>query len=53
MIEAVIPYTSGDLINRIHKEAEVISETHEGDGTHIKADCPAALADFIENRLKA
>ncbi len=50
-IEAVIPYTSGDLINRIHNEAEVISESHEEDGTHIKADCPAALADFIESRL--
>ncbi len=51
MIKAVIPYTSGDLINRIHNEAEVISESHEEDGTHIKADCPAALADFIESRL--
>ena len=51
IIETVIPYTAGDLINRIHNEAEVITESHEEDGTHIKADCPAALADFIENRL--
>lgn len=50
-IDVVIPYTSGDIINRIHEGATVISENHEPDGTHIVATCPAALADYVDSRL--
>ena len=46
-VDVLIPYTSGDLLNRIHKDAQVISESFEEDGTRIRAVCPAALADFI------
>ena len=48
-VDAVIPYTSGDLINRIHNEAQVISESFEEGGTHIVAQCPEALAGYIES----
>ncbi|MCR4788573.1 MAG: GTPase HflX [Lachnospiraceae bacterium] len=50
-IDVLIPYTSGDLLNRIHNEAEVLYESHEADDTHVKADCPSSLADFIEKTL--
>ncbi|MCR4991022.1 MAG: GTPase HflX [Lachnospiraceae bacterium] len=50
-IEVLVPYTSGDLINRIHNEAEIISVEHRENGTYIKADCPSSLADYIESRL--
>jgi GTP-binding protein HflX len=45
----LIPYTSGELLNRIHKEGEVIEERFEEHGTYISAKCPKALADYIES----
>ena len=47
-IDVMIPYSSGDLLNRIHKEAEIISEDYEGNGIHVIAICPAGLADLTE-----
>ncbi len=42
-IELTLPYTDGELLNRIHREAEVVSESYEEDGVHITAECPPAL----------
>ncbi len=39
----IIPYTSGDILNRIHNEAAVISEQYEEDGVHIRARISARL----------
>ncbi|MCR5324330.1 MAG: GTPase HflX [Lachnospiraceae bacterium] len=50
MIDMVIPYSEGDILSRIHNEAEVISEEYLENGTHIVANCPAALADYLDNR---
>ncbi len=50
-IEVLIPYDAGDLVNRLHEEAEIISEEHGPEGTAVTAVCPAALADFISLRL--
>ncbi len=50
-IDVVIPYTSGDLLNYLHSEAEIIKEDHEADGTHVSADCPSSVADYIMSRL--
>ena len=52
-IEVTIPYSAGDLLNRIHKEAELIVEEHRQDGTYIEADCPAALAEQLLARCTA
>ena len=52
IINAVIPYTSGELLNRIHKEGEVIEERFEENGTYISAKCPGALADYIESAME-
>ena len=46
-----LPYSEGNLLDRIHREAEVFSESFEEDGIHLQADCPAALADYIDSRL--
>jgi GTP-binding protein HflX len=50
-VEITVPYTSGDLLNRIHNEGNVLSQNYEEDGVHITADCPEALADFVSARL--
>jgi len=49
-VRALIPYTRGDLISRIHSDGEVLSEDHTGEGTLISAlvrsDLAAALDRF-------
>ena len=47
MINVCLPYNEGTLLNRIHKEAEVISENYEEDGIYVQANGPEALADYI------
>ena len=39
IVDVKIPYTSGELINRIHRDAVVLSESYEEDGLHIVAEC--------------
>ena len=46
-VDVVIPYTSGDLLNRLHKEAKVISEEYVEEGVHIKAKVPSILAGLV------
>jgi GTP-binding protein HflX len=46
-IDVVIPYTAGDLLNRLHENAQVLSQSYEEDGVHILAVCPAHIADAI------
>ena len=48
-VDVIIPYASGELRARIHNEAQIISESFEENGTHIVAQCPAALAGYIES----
>jgi GTP-binding protein HflX len=49
-VRALIPYTRGDLVARIHSDGEVLSEDHTGDGTlisaRVRSDLAAALAEF-------
>ncbi len=52
-IDILIPYTDGDLINRIHNEADVISENFEENGTHIRAVCTKQLEDLIYSRISS
>ena len=53
IVEKIIPFSDGQIINRLHEEAEVESESYEEDGVHIKALCPEYLADYIEDRYGA
>ncbi len=52
-IDVTIPYTDGDVLSRIHNEAQVLSEEHKEAGTHIVAVCPVSLADRIGTRLSS
>ena len=52
VIDICVPYNEGSLLDRIHREAEVISESFEEDGIHLMADCPAILAEQIETLLR-
>ncbi len=49
-LELLIPFDRGDLVAQIHETAEILSETHEEAGTHLKARVPirhvAGLAEF-------
>jgi GTP-binding protein HflX len=49
-VYALIPYSRGDLVARIHTDGEVLSEDHTGDGTlisaRVRSDLAAALAEF-------
>jgi GTP-binding protein HflX len=50
-VVALIPYTRGDLLARIHSDGEVVSEDHTNDGTlvsaRVRADLAATLAEFV------
>ncbi|MER6914138.1 GTPase HflX [Streptomyces sp. NPDC000594] len=50
-IEALVPYTQGGLVARVHSEGEVVSEEHGADGTLLKArvheELAAALAPYV------
>ena len=49
IVDILIPYTAGDLLDRLHSEAEILSEAYEENGTRIRALCPAALANSLES----
>ena len=48
--EVLVPYERGDLVNRVHQEAEIAELEHTGDGTRIvgraNPDLAAELAEF-------
>ncbi|MFJ2773073.1 GTPase HflX [Streptomyces sp. NPDC087300] len=50
-IEALVPYTHGQLISRAHAEGEVLSEEHTAEGTVLKArvheELAAELAPYV------
>jgi GTP-binding protein HflX len=49
-VEVLVPYDRGDLVSRLHQEAEVLSSEHTGSGTLLKArvhpDLAGELAGF-------
>ncbi len=47
-ISLLIPYDRGDLISRAHKEGEVLSVTHVGDGTILHARVLPSLYQELE-----
>ena len=47
-VQAVIPYTRGDLLHEIHERGEIFTEEHCEDGTHIRARVDARLASSLE-----
>ncbi|PRC43990.1 GTPase HflX, partial [Mycobacterium sp. ITM-2017-0098] len=44
VVDITIPYSRGDLVNRVHAEGRVDAVEHSESGTRIKARVPIALA---------
>ncbi len=47
-IDALVPYTRGDLVSRVHTDGEVLAERHTGEGTRLSARVPAGLAALLQ-----
>jgi GTP-binding protein HflX len=47
-VEALVPYTEGALVSRVHAEGEVLSEEHTAEGTLLKAQVHEQLAALLE-----
>jgi GTP-binding protein HflX len=47
-VEVLVPYGRGDLVARVHRDGEVLSEEHEAGGTRLIARVDGALAAALE-----
>jgi len=47
-VDVLVPYVRGDLVARMHRDGEVLSETHEEAGTRVTARVDGALAAALE-----
>ncbi|MFC8503979.1 GTPase HflX [Pedococcus sp. NPDC057267] len=46
-VDVLLPYDRGDLVSRLHQEADVIASEHTSDGTRVKARVNADLASEL------
>ncbi|WP_068262706.1 GTPase HflX [Janibacter limosus] len=46
-VEVLVPYARGDLVSRLHDEAEILSEDHVADGTLVHARVNPDLASEL------
>jgi len=46
-VDVVLPYSRGDLVNRVHETGEIESLSHEVDGTHLVALVDGGLANEL------
>jgi GTP-binding protein HflX len=57
LIDALVPYSRGELVAKAHAEGEVLHEDHRADGTRLSArvhpDLAAALHEFAANGASA
>jgi GTPase len=47
-VEVLVPYDRGDLVARVHRDGEVLSERHEDVGTRLSARVDGGLAATLE-----
>jgi GTP-binding protein HflX len=47
-VDVLVPYERGDLVARMHRDGEVLSEEHEPAGTRLNARVDGALAAVLE-----
>jgi GTP-binding protein HflX len=47
-VDVLVPYVRGDLVARVHRDGEVLSESHEEAGTRLVARVDGALAAALE-----
>ena len=48
LVDVVLPYSRGDLLNQIHTQGEIEQLEHEADGTHVVARVHGGLANELE-----
>jgi GTPase len=46
-LEVLLPYDRGDLVDRAHREGEVVTVAHLADGTRVRLRAPAPLAHAL------
>ncbi|MBR5406691.1 MAG: GTPase HflX [Lachnospiraceae bacterium] len=46
-VDVCIPYTDGHLINLLHSEGQILSESYEEDGILISAVCPVKISGLL------
>ncbi|MDN5768415.1 MAG: GTPase HflX [Humibacillus sp.] len=42
-VEVLVPYDRGDLVSRLHDEAEILESRHVADGTHVRAKVSSSM----------
>jgi GTP-binding protein HflX len=47
-LTALVPYDRGDLVDRAHREGEILDTDHVAEGTRIRLRAPAALAHALD-----
>jgi GTP-binding protein HflX len=47
-LAALVPYDRGDLVDRVHREGEILALDHVAEGTQIRLRAPAALAHALD-----
>jgi GTP-binding protein HflX len=47
-VDVLVPYGRGDLVARVHRDGEVLTEEHEAGGTRLTARVDGALAAALE-----
>lgn len=53
-VDVLVPYDRGDLISRLHEEAEILESEHVADGTRVRAKVtPAIEADLTAYVVQA
>ena len=56
-VDVLVPYARGELVARVHRDGEVLTERHTADGTalraRVKPDLAGLLADFSANGTSA
>ncbi|MDA3649625.1 GTPase HflX [Saccharopolyspora indica] len=48
LVDALVPYTRGELVARVHADGEVVEEEHTPDGTRLRAKVRPDLASALE-----
>jgi GTP-binding protein HflX len=51
LVRALVPYSRGDLVSRIHSEARIVSVIHQDDGTLVEARVKPQLASELSKFL--
>lgn len=47
-VDALVPYTRGELVSRVHAEGELVDEEHTAEGTRVRAKVRSDLAGALQ-----